>query len=239
MNPYIGINDFTDFGQVKEMLRVFAAHLTHGSTRKLHVGAMMSRNSLRGTPGRWEKAFPPKERISEIFSSDGAYNCLHYADYEYDSDFCRNFSEAIGYGGTGIHAVQLDAFWPDPGYLAECVHRSRKNIDVILQIGTPAFDEAGNEPRRLLERLADYEDVIQGVLLDRSMARGLGLEVFNVIPFVREIKRRYPKLGVGVAGGIGPDTMHLVKPIAAEYPDVSILAQEQLRPSGRVLDPVD
>jgi hypothetical protein len=239
MNPYIGINDFTDVCQVKEMSRVFSEHLPQGSERKLYVGAMMSRGSLLGAPGRMEKRFPPKERIAEIFSLDETYNCLHYAEYEYDPDFCKNFSEAIAYGGIGIHAVQLDAYWPDPGYVAECVHRSRKSIDVILQISSPAFDEAGKKPLKLLERLEDYEGVINGVLLDRTMARGLGLETYNLVPFVRAIRQRYPSLHVGVAGGIGPKSMHLVKPFISEYRDVSIVAHEQLRPSGNVLDPID
>ena len=41
------------------------------------------------------------------------------------------------------------------------------------------------------------------------------------------------------AGGLGPETMHLVDPIVKEFPDVSIDAQGRLRPSESALDPVD
>jgi len=61
----------------------------------------------------------------------------------------------------------------------------------------------------------------------------------ELLPFARAIKKSFPALGIGAAGGLGPVTIGLVKPLVKEFPDLSIDAQGQLRESGSILDPVD
>lgn len=239
MNPYIGITDFTDFGQVREMFQVFSTHKPQGSNRVLHIGVMMSYKTLHGIPSKWQNAFPPKEQIASIFSSDEVYNCLHYADYDNNPELWKSLATAIFCGGIGIHAIQLDMIWPDPEEIAHGVQTSRKQIEVILQIGKNALDEVGNDPRRVVERLSDYEGVIHRVLLDKSMGRGLGMDADSLIPYARAIKDNFPMLGIGVAGGLGPETIQLVEPLITAFPDLSIDAQGRLRPSGNALDPID
>lgn len=239
MNPYIGITDFTDFGQVQEMSQVFATHQPKGSSRVLHVGVMMSYKTLNSIPSKWQNAFPSKERIASIFSSDEGYNCLHYADYDNNPDLWKNIATAISFGGTDIHALQLDMIWPDPGEVAHGVHTSRKQIEVILQIGKNALEEVNNDPQRVVERLGDYEGVIHRVLLDKSMGKGLGMDANGLIPFAQAIKESFPTLGIGAAGGLGPETIQLVAPLVTAFPDLSIDAQGRLRPSGNAIDPID
>ncbi len=238
MNPYIGITDFTSFEQVQEMLMVFNNHLPKTSNRKLHVGVMMSYKTFRGIQSKWQNVWPPKETISEIFSSDQTYNCLHYADYDGRTDF-RILSQAIFYGGTHLHALQLDMIWPDPGQVASGVHTSRRQVEVILQIGKNALHEAGNNPQTVVEKLSDYEGVIHRVLLDKSMGKGLGMDAGSLIPFALAIREAFPSLGIGTAGGLGPTTIHLVEPLVNEFPDLSIDAQGKLRPSGNAQDPIN
>jgi len=153
--PYIGITDFMKFEDVEDMLRIFRKHKPEASPRKLHVGVMTSRKKLLGIPTKYRDAFPNMDSIADIFRSDEAFDCLHYADSEADPDLYKNLAAAIGYGGIGIHAVQLDLAWPDPGFVAEAVHRSRKNLEVILQIGRKAFEAIDNDPKKLIERLED------------------------------------------------------------------------------------
>ena len=239
MDPYIGITDFTDVGQVQKMSKVFAAHLPPGSRRMLHVGIMMSYKTLHNIPSRWQNAFPPKEKIKDIFSSDEVYNCLHYADYDNNPDLWKILAKAISYGGVGIHALQLDMIWPDPGQIAHGVHTSRKQIEVILQIGKNALERVNNDPQAVIEKLSDYEGIIHRVLLDKSMGRGLGMDANGLIPFARAIRKNFPKLGIGAAGGLGPETIQLVEPLVKLFPDLSIDAQGRLRPSGNALDPID
>ncbi len=239
MNPYIGITDFMDFGQVQEMSQGFAAHQPLGSNRMLHVGVMMSYKTLHGILSKWQDVFPLKERIASIFSSSKVYNCLHYADYDNNPDLGKSLATAVSYGGIGMHALQLDMTWPDRNEIAKGVHTSCKQIEVILQIGKNALEEVGNDPQRVVERLGEYEGVVQRVLLDKSMGRGLGMDAANLISFVRAIRKSFPTLGIGVAGGLGPETIQLVESLVAVFPDLSIDAQGKLRPSGNALDPID
>ena len=241
MNPYIGITDFTDFEQVERMLQTFHAHLAPNSKRILHVGVMMSYRTLNDIETKWAKAFPSKEKISDIFRPiDGEthYYCLHYADYSGMTTF-NDLSRAIGYAGPYIDAIQLDMPWPEPGLIANAVHTSRRQIEVILLIGKNEMEQANNNPAEIIQRLKDYSGVIDRVLLDKSMGRGLGMNANDLIPFAVAIRENFPSLGIVVAGGLGPETIHLVEPLVAVIPDISIDAQAKLRPSGNALNPID
>jgi len=237
--PYIGIVDFSDFEQVQNMLKVFNSHLPQGSNRKLHVGLMMSYKTLNGLPTKWLNIFPPKEEIAGIFTSDETYNCLHYADYDNDPELWKSLARAISYGGAGIHALQLDMIWPDPAQVANGVHTSRKQIEVILQIGKNALAEVNDNPQAVVERLKEYGGIIHRVLLDKSMGRGIGMDAQALLPFARAIKELLPSIGLGAAGGLGPKTVSKILPLIEEMPNISFDAQGQLRPSGSALDPID
>lgn len=239
MVPFICITDFMDSEQVRRMLDVLRRASGKNPIRKLGVGVMMSYKTLNDIPSRWQNVFPPKERIADIFCSDEAYNCLHYADYVGNPGLWSTLNKAISYGGIGIQALQLDMIWPNPGDIATAVHSSRRNIEVILQIGKNAFEQVNNDPHELVRRLEDYHGVIQRVLLDKSMGQGLGMDAQGLLPFARAIKEVFPELGLVVAGGLGPTTLHLVEPLIQEFPDLSIDAQGRLRPSGSALDPID
>lgn len=236
--PYVGITDFMTFKQVERMLAAFKENLGQRQSRRLHVGVMMSHKTLHSLETKWTKAFPPKETISDIFGSDETMNCLHYADYD-AIDVFQSLGRAIEFGGVGINALQLDMVWPDPGHVANAVHVSHKRLEVILQVGKNAIEQANNDPREVVERLRDYEGVAQHILLDKSMGRGLGMDAVGLIPFARAIREAFPDLGIVVAGGLGPESIGLVEPLVKEFPDISIDAQGKLRPSGNALDPID
>jgi len=236
--PYVGITDFMTFEQVQRMLAVFKANLGPEQNRRLHVGVMMSYTTLHGIETKWTKAFPPNDTIADIFGSDETMNCLHYADYR-SIDVFPSLTQAIRFGGIGINALQLDMVWPDPEHVANAVHASRKQLEVILQVGKNAIDQASNDPQKVVERLRNYEGVVQHVLIDKSMGRGIGMDAKGLMPFISAIKSAFPDLGIVVAGGLGPTSMHLVVPIVREYLGISIDAEAKLRPSGSILDPID
>ncbi len=236
--PYVGITDFMTFEQVEQMLAVFKANLAPNQNRRLHVGVMMNYKTLHDIETKWTKAFPSKETIAGIFGSDETMNCLHYADYD-AIDVDESLYDAIMFGGVGINALQLDMVWPDPGLVANAVHASRKQLEVILQVGKNAIEQANDDPREVVERLWDYEGVIQHVLLDKSMGQGHGMNAVQLIPFAGAIRDAFPNLGIAAAGGLGPQSTGLVERLYRGFPDISIDAQSKLRPSGNALDPID
>jgi len=236
--PYIGITDFTTFAQVERMLTVFKANVRQGQRRRLHVGVMMSRKTLHGLETKWSTAFPPKEAIAGIFGSDETMNCLHYADYS-AVDVYQSLTKAISFGGDGINALQLDMIWPNPEHVADAVRSSGKKLEVVLQVGKDALEQADNDPEKIVAKIQEYVGVAHYVLLDKSMGKGLGMDAAGLIPFARAIKNAFPTLGIVAAGGLGPESIGLVEPLVKEFPDVSIDAQSKLRQSGSALDPID
>jgi len=236
--PYVGITDFTNFEQVERMLAVFKEHGDPAQNRRLHVGVMMSHKTLNGLVTKYTNAFPPKETVADIFRSTETMNCLHYADYE-ANDVVTNLIKAIHFGGEGINALQLDMVWPDVRAISSALHMSGKKLEVILQVGKNAIEEAKNSPQEVARRLWDYRNVIDYVLLDKSMGKGVGMDAKGLLPFAQVITAVFPTLGIAVAGGLGPTSIELVQPLAEDFPDISIDAQSKLRPSGSALDPID
>ena len=241
--PYISITDFTSPEQVWNMLYVFRNNSKLGREvhYKLGVGVMMSHKTLNGLPTKWSATLPPKERIADIFISDGRgstdywlFNTLHYADYE-GIDILNNLLKATQFGGKNMNAIQLDMIWPEPEIL-QAYRKQYQNIRIILQANSNALDQVNNDPYKLVERLLLYQGTLDYVLLDKSMGRGLGMDAQVLELFVKIINSR-TSLDVAVAGGLGPDTLNLLGPLSHYV--VSIDAQSRLRSSGNALDPID
>lgn len=238
LKPYIGITDFENAAQVTAMAKVLTANSGVDKERQLMVGIMMSRKTLLDLPTKWTDVWPNKDELSSIFvSHHRVLNTLHYADFD-GVDVLMNLVRAMTYGGFDLDAVQLDMIWPPVDDIFSFCD-VRPDLQVILQINSIALAMADNDPVKVVEWLSDYSGAFSHVLLDKSMGRGKGMDAQALLPYLRAIRSRIPDLGLAVAGGLGPDTLHLVEPIIEEFPDISIDAQGQLRKSGSSLDPVD
>ncbi len=240
MQPYIGITDVPDAAWLASMLRHYRACGGEMLAHKLHAGVMTSYKMLNGIKTSWSNIWPKPEEIADIFVSDPCVlNVLHYADYnDKDRDLAGTLMRVAELGGPYLHALQLDMPWPNVTAL-KTFERSCPSIDVILQVGEVAIKRAGGDVSEVVDRLQAYSSAIDSVLLDLSMGRGKQMNAVLLRPFIRAFRARLPHLGITVAGGLGPDTLHLVAPLIAEFPSISIDAQGQLRASGSSKDPID
>lgn len=238
--PYIGITDFMTAAQARVMLRSFGEYRAGRRPRKLMVGVMMSYKTFHRLPNKWTMAFPKVDDIPLIFTDHPlAFNTLHYADYEAMTT-AEDIQEILrSMSGSCLHAVQFDMPWPDSLLLGAVKSEKKWRLQTVLQIGTKALETEENDPERVCERIAQYGSLVDYVLLDKSMGQGKGMDAAALLPFVRIIAETFPSLGLAVAGGLGPTTMHLVESIVQEFPGISIDAQGRLRPSGSALDPID
>lgn len=240
LNPWIGITDFMNQDEVRDMLEIFSYLVSEKPEmrHKLMVGVMMSYKTLRGERTRWAEIFPPKETIADIFlRHKHALNTLHYVDYE-GIDVSNALSEAITLGGMAINAIQLDMIWPDPDKIVTAV-AGKKGLSVILQVGVPAFAQASNNPREMIARLREYYGVIDAVLFDRSMGQGRLMDPATLLAYVTAVYEEIPTLRVSLAGGLGPGTVQVMTTLVRKFPDISMDAQSRLRPSGDARDPID
>lgn len=235
---YIGITDFETPKQAQAMADLFAANIGTNIMRKLMVGVMMSYKTLNRISTSWAGIWPPSEHVSSIFiNHTHVLNTLHYADCD-GRDVYNSIIRAAIYGGDNLHALQLDMIWPSPKDLIG-FKESFPNIALVLQIGGPAFAAVGDSPGSLVERLATYDFSIDYILLDKSMGRGIGMQAERLRPFIEAIYKSNSSISVGVAGGLGPTSLHLVEPLIREFPQLNIDAQGRLRPSSNMRDPID
>ncbi|MBW4061688.1 hypothetical protein HJC99_03925 [Candidatus Saccharibacteria bacterium] len=103
------------------------------------------------------------------------------------------------------------------------------DIALVLQLGKSAFEMVDHDPQRMVDELDKYGDSIDYVLLDLSMGKGRAMQADELLSALRLIRQELPGLGLAVAGGLGPETVHLLEPIAREFPDISIDAQGRLK----------
>lgn len=240
MRPYIGITDVPNAEWLASMLRLYRQWGGEMLEHKLHAGVMTSYKILNGIGTPWSEVWPKPKEIADIFVFDACVmNVIHYADYDdKDRDLSGTLQRVADLGGPYLHALQLDMPWPNAEAL-KAFGKRRSPVHVILQVGETALAQTRNDINETVNRLQSYGRSIGGVLLDLSMGRGKRMDAALLRTFVLAFRAQLPHLDITVAGGLGPDTLHLVAPLVAEFPSISIDAQGQLRASGSSKDPID
>lgn len=213
--------------------------------RKVMIGVMTHPLVLRDDLGKPKEVldavrseFPDRDKMAEGFIDDpDVFNTVHYADlYSPDGpwkggespDVFKNLELVVKYGGENLHAIQLDVTWPSPDELKK-FKAKYPDIAIILQVGRFGFGEIDGDPHKLVDRMREYGDSVDYILLDMSMGMGKGMEANWMLPILRTVRDQLPELGLAVAGGLGPDSVDLLAPIAVEFPDISIDAQGNLK----------
>ncbi len=191
------------------------------------------------------KEFPTTEEMANGFTDDpDVLNTIHYADLygpngpweaKESPDILKNLELCVQYGGKNLHAIQLDVTWPDPDEMSKFKERN-PNIVIILQLGKFAIRAVDGDPQEVVNRLREYGDSIDFALIDMSMGKGKGMDAGELLPLLRLIHSKLPYLGLAVAGGLGPDSVNLLEPIAKEFPGIAIDAQGRLKPADAQTD---
>lgn len=238
MQPYLGMTDVPSADWLRERLRTFVDAGGEMLEHRLHAGVMMSWKSLHVQPTKYADVWPRNEGIAGIFVRDPrVLNVLHYADDDGRTTM-EDFERAVEFGGPALDGLQLDMPWPDVALVSE-LRRKHEQLRIILQVGGRALREVGHGLTGLRQRLDAYGDAVDDVLLDLSGGKGLPLTAGTLLPYVEELRRIRPGLGLAVAGGLGPHTLDRVQPLVRRFPKLSIDAQGQLRRSGSSLDPIE
>jgi hypothetical protein len=98
---------------------------------------------------------------------------------------------------------------------------------------------AGGTPHGVADALQPYAPLVNGVLFDPSGGFGQPFDTERARTFLAAITERGWNIALGVAGGLGPDTLHLVTPLLDlldQFPDLNIDAQGKLRNEHNELD---
>lgn len=226
---YIGVTGFMRKEEVQTILSALP-----NTRREIMIGVLASSKTLRGVPNKWINRFPPVETIKDIFCEDArALNLIHFNTDDRDT-IDHQLIEMIRLGGERLDGFQLNMVWPDPNLLRAALFMHRR-LRTVLQIGTSAYRAVDANPQKLASRLDDYKDHITDILFDPSGGLGHELNADAGLPVLRAVRERHPELGIGIAGGLSAETMHLIDAVAQEFPDVNIDAEGKIREHANAL----
>lgn len=224
MRPYIGITGFVSSVEVSSVLNTVPAN----SKRLVMVGVLASLKTMRGIQNKWPNRYPVMERIAAIFSEHSrALNLIHYNTKEQETlvDQMVLMSE---FGGRNLHGFQLNIAWPAPAALG-AYRKMYPAKQIVLQIGSHAFEMVDHSPERLASKIAEYEWLVEYALLDPSGGYGKLFDSERARDYLLALKAKNFSFGLGVAGGLSATTLNLVEPLIKDFPDLSIDAEGRLR----------
>lgn len=213
LKPYIGVTGFMTPGEVEEVLAALPTYHTH----QVMVGVLASDKTLDGLPNKHPHRFPRVERIRDLFSDNpNTVNLVHFNTHRVGRLMEDLIDLTERYGGPNMYGFQLNVPWPDPKKLLTYKKICRPNR-LVLWLGGDAVAEVEGSPRLLAEWVSRYSYIATDVLLDPSGGFGREFNVREALTYLQAL--RDLGLGLGVAGGLSADNLiHLVEPIAADYP---------------------
>lgn len=224
---YIGVTGFMTPQEVRAGLRAFDGM----RGRKLMVGVLVSSKTLNGEMNKWPGRYPKMDRIGEIFQSHpSALNLIHFHTHEPET-LCKQLLHVVEYSGLHLHGFQLNVAWPDAGELEKFHLATAGKYRLVLQVGGGAMEKVGNDPSKLADMIGGYANLrlVDDVLIDPSGGKGQLFDLTKARSFLLEIKRRNYEVNLGIAGGLGPDSMKHIQPLLDEFPDLNIDAEGRLR----------
>lgn len=243
--PYIGITGFMTADEISK-LRAATPNMLHRDAGFPHVfmcGILASWKSLAhqavDQPGR----YPKLEDIHRITLP----GMLDYGDYlkveyfihynskqpELDKQL-RRLKEVCG----RVNGFQLNIVWP----VADELKRWREDFSfpprLVIQVSRKAYEAAGATPQALVRMLRAYDGVMTDILYDMSGGRGVEIDPASALPVLEELHQVFgASTRIGVAGGLGPETLWKLEPLIERYPGLSIDAEGRLRdPATDALD---
>ncbi|HEY4507149.1 MAG TPA: hypothetical protein VJH71_03290 [Candidatus Paceibacterota bacterium] len=227
--PYIGVTGFMRSTDVVIALDCIPSN----SKRLLMVGVLSSLKKLRNQPNKRPNRYPRISHISHIFLDDDRFlNLIHYNTDEPET-LAAQLNDMSELGGPFLDGFQLNIAWPP--YKEVLKHKNEWPNKIVLQVGKRAFDEINNSPEQLASRLAEYEDVIDYVLLDPS--GGLGVPIVSQVArdYILAIREKISSVGLGIAGALSHKTLGPVAKLIKEF-DLSTDAESGIRDNNDLLD---
>lgn len=229
--PYIGITGFMSLGDALYVLGVVPTN----ASRLVMIGVLASQKTMRGIQNKWPNRYPTMDKIASIFPDHPqALNLIHYNTKEKDT-LGDQLVAMTEFGGVNMHGFQLNIAWPSSDVLAE-YKKACPAKQIVLQVGGHALEMVNHSPEQLAARVSEYDGIADYVLLDPSGGQGKPFDPERACEYLLAIKAQNLGMGLGVAGGLSPTTLKLIKPLVNKFPDLSIDAEGRLRTQEDHLD---
>ena len=229
--PYIGVTG------VSSPEEVTAARLCipEDSNHALMVGCLVSEKSWNGIPVKWHHRHPDPSRLSLLFQHDPkVINLVHY--HAKDSEgLAERLDEIAMKSGPYLHGFQLNMMWPDRAEMAHYLDLYPHHF-FVMQFGVGMQKAADFDPKTIVAVVKSYADLVSYVLLDPSGGRGEEMDTTFMRRVLTLLVDECPQVMPGIAGGLGPSTLHRITDLIRDYPQLSIDAEGRLRDRDDHLD---
>jgi hypothetical protein len=198
----------------------------------------MSSKTLAGKTEKWPGRYPKKEAVADIFVDDPrALNLIHYNTDDRETLERQLVEIAKLVGPDKFDGFQLNIAWPDPRDIRNFQHQRYglyPDKFVVLQMGSKTMQAMSPKTfRTALYCSYDHRSccswILDAILIDPSGGEGKPLDTAREAEYLREIRAFSGPISIGIAGGLGPDTLHLAEPLIHEFSDLSIDAEGRLR----------
>lgn len=230
-NPYIGITGFMSLVDAQRVLETISID----TERLLMIGVLASLKTVKGIQNKWPNRYPSMAAIAGIFPEHPlALNLIHYSTKEVDT-LVEQLIAMADFGGVNLHGFQLNVIWPAPAIL-RAYRKQEATKQIVLQIGSRAFELVNHSPEQLAAKVAEYEGLVEYVLLDQSGGYGSLIDPERASDYLRALKANSLSMSLGIAGGLSPDAISVIEPLAKEFPNLSIDAEGRLRTAEGHLD---
>lgn len=224
--PYIGITGFTNEKQVKRLLNLIPENYHH----KLMIGVLISDRTMQGISIR--NRYANKDFIPAIFLNDErVLNLLHFNTHNPSNLFC-DLMKLVSIGGVNLHGFQLNMEWPKPNEILK-FKTAYPDKKIVLEMEAPDFEAFS--PKQMAEKLLEYNDLGDYVILDMSAGAGIEMNPQKLIEYATAISQQ-TKFKIVFAGGLHYQNLEIIKPILQVFPDACIDAEGRLMNEWDVLD---
>jgi phosphoribosylanthranilate isomerase len=225
---YIGVTGFMTPQEVRAGLDC----LTLLQSRKLMVGVLASSKTILGEKNKYPNRYPEVQRINQIFQPHpSALNLIHYATDQPES-LSKQLLCLVEFTEPTMHGFQLNVAWPHIGELEKFHEATKWKYRLVLQVGGRAMERVENNPVKLADMIGKYAGsvrMVDDILIDSSGGKGQPFDIEKALSYLREIKSRNFEVNLGLAGGLGPNSMKRIEPILDEFPGLNLDAEGRLR----------
>ncbi len=232
-------------GQEARFLLRYADGLrkTYPSDRLIMIGIAESMKSLVGIPTRHNRRFAKLDDIEDIFTDHPlALNIIHYATNNL-STLAYQLMQVASYAGPNLHGFQLNTDWPPVTELCD-LKKNFRNTRIIYRLLVPVWSgqDLASSCEQIAEKLGKYifandYKLIDDVLIDFSGGRGQLIDLPSAVLYSKMLKKNAPWLNFGLAGGLGPESIHLMDQIIMVDKKLNWDAESGLRNEDNDLDP--
>lgn len=239
IKPFVGVNAPMTASVTQGVGQRFDAHFKDSDVERF-LGLHVSYKDLHGIvrDGKWANHYPSLSAIPKLIDVARENRMKAIIHYNTKRPELRDELAALEEMWDRVpDGWQLNVKWPNPEEIAMYLDEDIRRADVrmIVQIGSGAYAEVGNDPRKLAEKLETYVDEASYFLFDLSGGVGKLFDPEVAIPALEAIESLAPG-SAAVAGGLGPETVRLLAPLLKRFPGLSWDAQGRLRDERDRLD---